>query len=355
MKSTAHALLIGITKYSNWRHLPAARNDVEDLRDLLIDPQRIGVPPHQVQLLLDEQAGKDAILAALAKLASDAKPADTVWLFFSGHGARITAGPERGEYLVPVSAPKLSDDDFAKQAISTAQLGTALRSIRAERLVMVFDCCHAAGVAALLRGETQLGLSDETLARLAVGRGRAVLSASRADEPSRELPGARNGLFTTHLLDGLRGKAHRSGDQITVTDLFSYARAQVSKVDQTQHPVFKFETEDDFPVARWLGPERPPAATAAPAAPAAKAVVVLGTPTRASLRKAINILLVTDSDLEGFCLDHAPDIARRFSGGMERTGKVNLLLQLVDRQKFVNALKKECANFSDVEGILEYE
>lgn len=255
MKPTAHALLIGISKYTHWRHLPAACNDATDLHGLLTDPHRVAVPPAQVQLLRNHEATLDAISAALTRLATDATPGDTVWIFFSGHGARITAGQDRGEYLVPVGAPALHAEAFAAQALSTQQLSDALKRIRAERLILVLDCCHAAGVGVILRGDDHLGLSEATLAKLSVGKGRAVLSAARADEPARELPGARNGLFTTHLLDGLRGKAYRSGEQITVTDLFSYARNEVGKTDSNQHPVFKLESEEDFPVARWLGAE----------------------------------------------------------------------------------------------------
>lgn len=50
---------------------------------------------------------------------------------------------------------------------------------------------------------------------------------------------------------------------------------------------------------------------------------------RGTLRKRIDQLILSDADLDAFCLDHFYDIHLRFSAGMNRIEKVNLLLQLV--------------------------
>lgn len=49
---------------------------------------------------------------------------------------------------------------------------------------------------------------------------------------------------------------------------------------------------------------------------------------RSELRRHLDDLLRTDSDLNAFCIDYFPEVHRRFTGGMERTDKVNLLFQL---------------------------
>lgn len=46
----------------------------------------------------------------------------------------------------------------------------------------------------------------------------------------------------------------------------------------------------------------------------------------AQLRKLINRVLVTDADLDAFCLDYFRDVYFRFSDGMDRQRKLNLLL-----------------------------
>ncbi len=49
---------------------------------------------------------------------------------------------------------------------------------------------------------------------------------------------------------------------------------------------------------------------------------------RNQVRRRLDDVLRTDSDLNAFCLDYFPEVHRRFTIGMERTEKVNLLLQL---------------------------
>jgi len=59
-----------------------------------------------------------------------------------------------------------------------------------------------------------------------------------------------------------------------------------------------------------------------------------------TLRLRLDEALRTDADFESFCLDFFPDVHRRFGGGMERTAKVNLLLQLVtDRDQILARLE----------------
>src|SRR5262245_29032238 len=47
------------------------------------------------------------------------------------------------------------------------------------------------------------------------------------------------------------------------------------------------------------------------------------------LRQRINQLFRTDADFEAFCCDEYPLIQQRFSHGMDRVTKVNLLLQVL--------------------------
>lgn len=50
-------------------------------------------------------------------------------------------------------------------------------------------------------------------------------------------------------------------------------------------------------------------------------------PSRASVRRQIEEVLRTDADLDSFCLDYFPQVQRRFSEGMDRLKKLNLLLE----------------------------
>ncbi len=58
------------------------------------------------------------------------------------------------------------------------------------------------------------------------------------------------------------------------------------------------------------------------------------------MRKLLNKVLKSDSDLEAFCLDYFPQVSGRFSTGMDRIQKTNILLQQSDLELIVDALRQ---------------
>jgi hypothetical protein len=75
------------------------------------------------------------------------------------------------------------------------------------------------------------------------------LSSSRDSESSYVLPGAANSLFTGHLLAGLEGGVPGQDGLIRVFDLFEYVQPRVTRDQPGQHPVFRADLEENFPVA----------------------------------------------------------------------------------------------------------
>ncbi len=97
------------------------------------------------------------------------------------------------------------------------------------------------------------GLSESYYEALGSGRGRAILASSRDSEFSYVLGGASNSLFTQHLLAGLQGGIATDDGLIRVFDLFEYVQPRVTSGHPRQHPIFKAELEENFPVALRLG------------------------------------------------------------------------------------------------------
>ena len=62
-------------------------------------------------------------------------------------------------------------------------------------------------------------------------------------------------------------------------------------------------------------------------------------PTTFSLRKLLGAVLKTSTDLDAFCIDHFPEVSRRFSSGMERPAKEGILLETVEPDEILAALK----------------
>jgi hypothetical protein len=253
----AFALVVGIATYPHASSLPpSVAQDAEDIRDVLVDPNLGGYRPEHVILLQNEQATGDAIRHELARLAGCAAEEATVFLYLTSHGGRVPAGSYAGEYLLPTDVDISSDEALARSAISGDELTHALEAVRARKMVVVFDCCHAGGLGqpkSTAAATFAPGLSDGYYERLQAGRGRVVLASSRSTEYSYVLPGMRNSLFTHHLLDGLRGGVVSDDGLVRIFDLFEFVQPRVTADWRDQHPLFKAVLEENFPIAQFRG------------------------------------------------------------------------------------------------------
>jgi len=249
----AHALVIGIALYQRVTQLRSTQ-DAQDVAAALQDPACCGYPPSAVRTLIDQDATRAAIFDALDALARDTRETSTVFIYYSGHGAHATEAGDSAYYLVPVDA---SREDLGHTAISNVDLSARIRAIPAGRLTVVLDCCRAADLA-----DPRLA---EVVAPLARGRGRVVLAASRANDFAYSMPGNRDSTLTGCLVDGLRGAASGVGGVIRICDLFHYVQQRVAAEPAEQHPVFRAELEENYPIAQLRGGA--PAALAIPVPP----------------------------------------------------------------------------------------
>lgn len=255
-----HALLIGVANYQQVTDLPAAiLNDARDVAATLTSPGYCGYEPANVVTLLDGQATRAAVLNGLTELAARAGTDDTTCIFFSGHGAVVGKPGAEDSVLVTVDTDLA---DIEGTSISSDEFAQALSQIRAKRVLVFIDACHAGGAAiskTLTDGkghEFKSGYSSNTFAKLATGSGRALMASCRADEVSAVFTGARNSVFTTALLAGLQGAADKSGSGfIKLFDLFNYVAEEVPKqIPDEQHPIFKAENlEVNFAIALSQG------------------------------------------------------------------------------------------------------
>src|SRR6188472_3109164 len=85
------ALLIGINEYA----LPGANlrgcvNDVHNVATALTDVYDF--EPSAITMLVDDEATKAAMTAAIADLVDTAAPGDVLYLHYSGHGSNVPDG-----------------------------------------------------------------------------------------------------------------------------------------------------------------------------------------------------------------------------------------------------------------------
>jgi hypothetical protein len=269
-----YALIVGIANYPNVRPLPpTVVKDARDIAAMLQRPDRAGYPADHVKLLLNEQATKQGVLDGLKWLADHAKGDATATFYFSGHGANLPDGPNKGNYLVTYDTVLTGKPNYVNPAtiLSSDELTAALNAIQTQKVITLLDACHSGGTGAT---KDALGLEEPALKsldasaydQLKQGSGRIIFASSKTDEVSFVMPGAANSLFTECMLEALDGKAKTDGDgTIRIFDVVSYVFTNVSQRQPKQHPIFKVNDLDaNFPMALYRGGEKALAIGAAP-------------------------------------------------------------------------------------------
>lgn len=193
---TLHRICVGINDYvSAPLRLRSAAHDAADLHAALA-MDCVGPTNHFGEalgpLLLDRDATRPSVLAALKEARRAAKPGDLVVFHFAGHGEK----QEEEFYLLTAESDPASS--LAGHAISGDDLRQTLAEFECPVLLLL-DACHSAAGARSFRPVTDdltRSLTDESV-------GVTVMAAAMANE--RAFGDTEHGHFTAALLKGLRG------------------------------------------------------------------------------------------------------------------------------------------------------
>lgn len=264
-----HALVIGVGRYGDptW-DVPVAEADAQAIYATLTDAQISAYPPGQAELLNDGQVSRERAIQALRRLADRAGPEDMVLISWTGHGAL----GDNGLYHLATQETRFTSDQriAAGTGLSVADLGLALREVRARKLLLIINACFAGHLGgALARGgiaPTGSVIPDEegnTL--LQSGEGRAIITASKPDQLSHFLRDSERTPFGQALIDALRGGdgAGLSSGVIGLFELYEGVYRRVKDVVQRtfgerQEPVLTLlQSAGPFAVARYPGSAEP--------------------------------------------------------------------------------------------------
>ena len=248
-------LSIGVSDYQHIRKLDYADDDAKAVADYF---RNIGVPSDRVTLLLDRQATVGAIRRAFGELMGKAKEAASIVIYFSGHGAPTPNqsspdGDGIDKYLLTHEAAL---DNLYGTALPMDEVAGVFKRLASERVIFIADTCYSGAtggktvVAKKMTGNRATLDYERFLSRLAEGKGRIILTASRGNELSRESPKLKHGVFTYVLLEALRGSADRNDDGfITIAEVYDYVVHKVPKY-ANQHPMWKGEASGDLVIGR---------------------------------------------------------------------------------------------------------
>ena len=128
------ALIIGINDYKDPKipDLQTAVSDAKDMAELLI--KRYGF---QVNLLLDQEATKEAIYRALRNLASSTKSDDSVLIYYAGHGDLDRTYNDG--WWIPVNAEGGNPVTY----LDNIQVQKSMRNMNARHVLLISDSCYS--------------------------------------------------------------------------------------------------------------------------------------------------------------------------------------------------------------------
>jgi len=207
--ATVYAVVVGVSVNDANRHnLKYADDDARTYYDYLVKANP-SAPLSNFTLLVDRQATRESILAALRQQFSKAKANDRVILFFSGHGAEGV--------LVPYD---ISSSGF----LYHSAIKTIFKNSKASLKMCILDACFSGSF-----GKPKTDAPAKTNNTSNTTEVIMFLS-SRQNESSGEFGILANGVFTHYLVEGLNGKADLNKDKyITVKELYSFVREEVTE------------------------------------------------------------------------------------------------------------------------------
>lgn len=224
MRAETYVVSVGISNYAYINSLNLPEKDATAIADLYRHRSS------HVLLITGKNATKASILRALRSQFSQATSSDEIIFAYSGHG--YSGG------LCPYEMKKEAD------GLTYQEIWNELRNSAAGRKIIFADACKSGGFRVTKRQANETASKNIPV---------LTFLSSRTNELSQERMLMANGIFTTYLLRGLRGKADKNRDRkITARELFDYVSQGVKeKTNDCQHPVMWGKFGDDMVVIEW--------------------------------------------------------------------------------------------------------
>lgn len=260
-----YALVVGVGTYAvpGIRAIPNASDDAKAMVNFL---GTRGFKRENLIYLLEEQATKRNVAAAMRDLQERVRPNDSVLLYFSTHGAQPN---ELGNMAIVMhdtnidARRKLVD---YRTTLQDDELKSFIEAVSPARVAVILDVCYAGAAFAKVPGvlastskdlfveESNFvtGVSQKNLHYLAGGKQeqeKILISASGPDQKSWNSGTLKHGYFTYYFIDELKGKgdmqqAYLSAKPRVQSDVRRIVRAEMNDptIDQTPQATFIPET-----------------------------------------------------------------------------------------------------------------
>ncbi len=218
--SKVYAVIVGVANYSHNPPLKYSDNDAFYIYSHLKSPEGGALPQKQVEVLIDEDAGRDNIIETMERLFSRADNNDLIMFYFSGHGSSGAFAAYDG-------------DGPSESALYHSDVMGIMKSSKAKHRIIIADACHAGSLKSVTKSTPSSDVIAgyyEALDESEGGSGTAILVSCKAEEKSLESQGIRQGIFSYYLKNGLLGEADTDEDMVVSLDeLYRFVRINTMK------------------------------------------------------------------------------------------------------------------------------
>jgi uncharacterized caspase-like protein len=237
------ALVVGVSKFQDPSiSLKYANKDATDFAEYLVKEAHFA--PDHVKLLTDEKATRENILAQVGDkwLPRVAEPDDLVIIYVSSHGSPQTMDVGGISYLLAHNTDK---ESLYATGIPVQDLARMIKErVHCQRIIVILDACHSGAAKAEEKGVFRShNINADAVSQ---GTGQLVICSSEPNQVSWESASYPNGVFTRHLIDGLKQK----GEYTNLGEAFEYVRDKVKtqvlrERGELQQPVLRSKWQGD--------------------------------------------------------------------------------------------------------------
>jgi carboxyl-terminal processing protease len=240
-----YAVVVGVGSFGDHdiKARPTADADAKAIYSLLTNKEIGSVPAENIALLLSkpdaalsaQEGTKANILKAIGTIAGKATKDDTILVYLVMQGASATEKP-------CLFATDSTFKDRTKNAVFASEIEKELQGLKSEQVCVFLDL----NMKAFESKETVLAANVNELVRVFMGLkekdaeqeppiGRVVILNGNGNQPSLEI--GKNGIFTTAVIDALKGKADSEGYEpdgnVTVEETHKYVEKAIEDLSRT--------------------------------------------------------------------------------------------------------------------------
>ena len=215
--SHTKVVLIGNSVYPNWElgKIPNIDVNLKELKDVLFNPEFIGVKDDPDSAVVLKNEGKTKIQVELNKMIKKCTPDDTLIIYYAGHGL-LDMDDITKLYM---STNDTDIDDKVSTCLNSDELKGPLIKCRARNKIMILDCCYAAK---LVKGGLQSDIGSIRTSHWSSTEGVYFLMSSDVDTPSRFDPDDDKipTFFTQKMVNTIRDGGNQGQEIWTLDEFF---------------------------------------------------------------------------------------------------------------------------------------